>query len=69
MSLSAPRLELLIKAAFAASGAPPSAALNSLSSMLASAIVAEIAQATVVPLPGLTAPPGGGPVTGVGSLT
>lgn len=70
MSLDANRLKTSIKAALIASGASDIALTDTLAGALATAIVTEVLQATVVPTalvwPGGMAP---APVTGTGTLT
>ncbi len=70
MSLDAARLKATIKAAFIASGAANVAVTDTLAQDLATAIVNEVKQATILPTalvwPGGMAP---APVTGTGTLT
>lgn len=72
MALSLPRLTLAIQNAFVAGGAVPgNPLLIAMSAAFAQGIIDELGHADVDPLgtPPLTAPPGGGPVTGKGKIT
>lgn len=68
MALSSVRLAGTIKSAFVAAGAADNAATTAMANALALAIVNEVKEAVVTPTL-LVAPPGGGPVTGTGTLT
>lgn len=73
MALDATRLGTAIKAVFTANGAADNAATTALCNGLATAIISEFTSNAVVspagtPTP-LTAPVGGGPVTGTGKVT
>lgn len=72
MPLNAPRLSAAIRAGLLANPATlaqDNASLTATCDAIALAVLSEItANAVVNPLPGLVAPPAGGPVTGFGSV-
>lgn len=54
----------------AVAGLTGPACMAAMCNAIAATVIAELtANAEVLPLPALAAPPGGGPVTGVGSIT
>lgn len=72
MALNPTTLASLIKTNMLANpaiGAQPGAALDGLCTAIATAVVAHIQAAAVVPGTGLVAPGGGGPVTGASTVT
>lgn len=69
MALNAVTLGDSFKAAFVANGAADNAATTALCTALALAVVSHITTNGVVVPTLLVAPPGGGPVTGTGTIT
>lgn len=71
MPLNAPRLSAAIRVGLLGNGASEAtdnAALTAMCDAIATAVIAEITTNAVVVPTVLVAPPGGGPVTGTGSV-